>query len=175
VINKKIRKENAMKTWSILAGLAGLILAVGAGATLSAAPEAGSVHDGRPMRSLIAGQIGRLMTLRAELGVTAEQRDEIRKIVASHRSEIAEVAKPIVQKRRALREAVTAENPNEATIRAAANDLGKAIGDAAVLAAKVKPEVFSVLTPEQRKKVTDFRANADSAVDRFMRDMAAVQ
>lgn len=165
-----------MKSFRIGAcALVGL-LAIGSGAALYAQPGFGSGEDGpRPLKMFWSGQLGRLMTLRAELGVTSEQRAEIRKIVQSHKSEIVAVAKPIVEKRRALREAVTAENPIESTIRAAANDLGKAIGDAAVLAAKIKPEVFKVLTPEQQKKVAEFRADSESAVDRFMDDIAAVR
>jgi Spy/CpxP family protein refolding chaperone len=168
-------KEIAMKTWSIGAyALAGL-LAVGSGVGAYAAPGLGGEDGPHWLRTFMGGQLGRMMTLRAELGVTGEQRTEIRKIVESHRSEIAAVAKPIVEKRRALREAALAANSDEAAIRAAANDFGKAIGDAAVLAAKVKPEVFKVLTPEQRKKVTEFRAESDSAVDRFMHEMGAAQ
>jgi Spy/CpxP family protein refolding chaperone len=164
-----------MKAWSIGAyALAGL-LAVSSGVGAYAAPALGGSDDAHPLRTFMGGQIGRMMTLRAELGVTSEQRAEIRKIVASHRSEIAAVAKPIVAKRRALREATLAANPDEAAIRAAANDLGQSIGDAAVLAAKVKPEVFKVLTPEQQKKVEEFRTDSDSAVDRFMHEMGSVQ
>jgi Spy/CpxP family protein refolding chaperone len=165
-----------MKAWSIgVCALAGL-LAVGSGVGVYAAPGLGGGEDGvHPLRMFLGGQLGRMMTLRAELGVTGEQRAEIRKIVESHRSEIAAVVKPIVEKRRALREATLAANSDEAAIRAAANDLGKAIGDAAVLAAKVKPEVFKVLTPEQQKKVENFRADSDSTVDRFMHAMSAVQ
>jgi Spy/CpxP family protein refolding chaperone len=166
-----------MKAWTIGGCVLAGLLAVGSGVGVYAAPglSAGGDDGPHPLRMFLSGQLGRLMTLRAELGVTGEQQTEIRKIVESHRSEIAAVAKPIVEKRRALRDAVTAENPNEATIRAAANDLGKAIGDAAVLAAKVKPEVYRVLTPEQQKKVESFRADSDSAVDRFIHEMAALQ
>jgi Spy/CpxP family protein refolding chaperone len=112
------------------------------------------------------------MTLRSELDVTAEQRDAIRKIVQSHRSEIVEVAKPIVEKRRALRDATLAKEPNEAAIRTAANDLGKAIGDAAVLASKVKAEVAKVLTPEQMHRVEAFRGQSDSAIDGLLEKFA---
>jgi Spy/CpxP family protein refolding chaperone len=126
----------------------------------------------RPLRSFIQGQIGRLMTLRSELDVTAEQRDAIRKIVENHRSEIVAVAKPIVEKKRALRDATLAKEPSDTAIRSAANDLGKAIGDAAVLASKVKGEVAKVLTPEQIQKVEAFRDQSDSAVDGLIQKFA---
>ncbi len=164
-----------MKAWTIGTCLMAAVLAVGLGVCAYAAPAAGEGGEARPLRMLLSGQVGRLLELRSELGVTSEQREQIRGIVQSHRQEIAAVAKPIVAKRRALREATLAANPDEAAIRAAAGDLGKAIGDAAVLASKVKPEVFKVLTPEQHKKVEAFRADSESAVDRFMHEQAAVQ
>jgi Spy/CpxP family protein refolding chaperone len=128
--------------------------------------------EARPLRMFIQGQLGRLMTLRSELDVTSEQRGAIKKIVQSHRPEIVTVAKPIVEQRRALRDATLAKETNEAAIRAAANDLGKAIGDAAVLASKVKDEVGHVLTPEQMHKVEAFRLQSDNAVDGFIEKFA---
>jgi len=130
-------------------------------------------HDGaRPLRMFLQGQIGRMMTLRSELDVTSEQRDAIKKIVDGHRSEIVAVAKPIVEKRRALREATLAQEPNEEAIRTAANDLGKSIGDAAVLASKVKGEVAKVLTPDQIHKIKSFRQESESSVDSFIEKFA---
>ena len=128
--------------------------------------------EARPLRLFIQGQVGRLMTLRSELDVTSEQREAIQKIVQSHRSEIVAVAKPIVEKRRALRDATLAKESNEDAVRAAANDLGKAIGDAAVLASKVKGEVGKVLTPEQMHKIEEFRQVSDGAVDGFVEKFA---
>ena len=121
---------------------------------------------------LVSGQFGRLLTLRSELGITTEQREQIRGIVKSHRQEIAAVLKPVAEKRRALRDATLAENPNDAAIHAAANELGKAIGDAAVVGSKIKAEVHKVLTPEQREKITQFRQQSETAVDKFLEKLA---
>lgn len=139
----------------------------------AAAPQL-TTGDGeaRPLRMFMQGQLGRLMTLRSELDVTSEQREAIKTIVQSHRSEIVAVAKPIVEQRRALRDATLAKDSNEEAIRAAANRLGKAIGDAAVLASKVKGEVGTVLTPEQMRKVEEFRLHSDAAVDGFIEKFA---
>ncbi|MCC7476598.1 MAG: Spy/CpxP family protein refolding chaperone [Pirellulales bacterium] len=127
-----------------------------------------SMEAARPLRVFLQGQFGRLMTLRSELNVTDEQRESIRKIVESHRSEIAAVAKPIVEKRRALRDATLSKESNEQAIRAAANEMGKSIGDAAVLASKIKGEVAGVLTSEQIEKIESHRGEADAAVDKFL-------
>lgn len=147
------------------------LLVCGLGA--AAAPRM-MVGDGefRPLRLFLQGQMGRMMTLRSELDVTDEQRDAIKKIVVSHRSEIVAVAKPIVEKRRVLRDATLAKDSSDEAIRTAANDLGKSIGDAAVLASKVKGEVGKVLTPDQMLKIDSFRQESDVSVDSFLEKIA---
>lgn len=159
-----------MRTRIIAAVVVGLSMC-GLGA--AAAPRALSGDAaGHPLRMFLQGQVGRLMTLRSELDVTPEQRAAIQKIVVEHKSEIATVAKPIVANRRALRDATLAKDTNEAAIRTAANDLGKSIGDAAVLASKLKGEASKVLSPDQMKKIEVFRADSDTAVDGFLAKFA---
>jgi Spy/CpxP family protein refolding chaperone len=156
----------------VIAGLlSGCLLVCTMGAV--AAPRLGAGDGGmHPLRTFIQGQIGRLMTLRSDLDVTNEQREAIKKIVQGHKVEIIAVATPIVEKRRALRDATLAKTPDETAIRAAASDLGKAIGDAAVLASKVKGEVAKELTPEQQKKIEQFRLGSDQALDNFVKILA---
>jgi Spy/CpxP family protein refolding chaperone len=129
--------------------------------------------EGGPLRALMSGQVGRLLTLRSELDLTTEQKESIHKIVESHRQEIRDVIKPVVEKRRALRDATIATTPDEKAIRAAASDLGNALGNAAVLGSKIKAEVVTVLTPEQKQKVDEFRKHADAAVDHFFEETAS--
>lgn len=163
-----------MKIGTIGICLLAMVLAGGAGMTglAAAGPLGDDVPEARPLRMLVSGQFGRLLALRSELDATAEQRDKIRAILKSHKAEIASALRPVAEKRRALREATLAENANEATIRAAADELGKAIGDAAVVGSKIKAEVREVLTPEQRERVTQFRRQSESAVDKFLAEMA---
>src|SRR3954454_9683538 len=94
---------------------------------LGAAAAQKNLGDGAdcPLRTFFHGQIGRLMMLHSELDVTSDQREALHKIVQSHRTEIVAVAKPILDKRRALRDATLAKESNEDAIRSAANDLGK--------------------------------------------------
>jgi Spy/CpxP family protein refolding chaperone len=153
----------------ISAALVGGVAAAGQAAT-----GRGHSHgEGGPLRALMSGQFGRLLTLRSELDLTTEQKESIHKIVANHRQEIVTVMKPVAEKRRALREATIATNPDEKAIRAAASDLGNAMGDAAVLGSKIKAEVVTVLTPEQKQKVDEFRKHADAAVDHFFQETAS--
>jgi Spy/CpxP family protein refolding chaperone len=150
------------------------LLAGGAGVSGLAAngPLGDDVPEARPLRTLLSGQFGRLLALRSELDVTAEQRTQIREIVKNHRQELATLLKPVAEKRRALRDATLAENPNEAAIHAAAEELGKAIGDTAVVGGKIKAEVYNVLTSEQREKISEFRQQSETAVDKFLAEMA---
>lgn len=66
------------------------VLAGGAGVSGLAAsgPLGDDVPEARPLRMLVSGQFGRLLALRSELDVTAEQRTQIREIVKSHRQEL---------------------------------------------------------------------------------------
>jgi Spy/CpxP family protein refolding chaperone len=161
------------KRWIILSlltvltvgGLGGTVLGVAASQAVAANGEGG------PLRRLFTGQIGRWLTLKSELNLTADQRQQIRAIVQSHRAEIAAVLKPLVEKRRALRAATTGPTVNESAIRAAAADLTQSVGDAAVLAAKIKLEVRRVMTPHQLQQIDAFGQQSDSAVDQFIQDL----
>jgi Spy/CpxP family protein refolding chaperone len=153
---------------SVMAGLAACsLVAVAAPKLASHGGEGGS------LRTFIHERIAELVKLHGEVNLSSEQRENIHAVLKEHRSEIVSVVKPIAEKRRALREAVMAKNPDENAIRAAANDLGKAIGDAAVLASKVKPEIGKVLTSEQKEKIEEFRRQSDKAADEFIEKIAS--
>jgi Spy/CpxP family protein refolding chaperone len=157
--------------WALLAG-AGMLVG---GVTFQAvaaddgAQPAARKLAGTPLGKLITGRIGRLMVLRSELNLTDEQKAALRTTLKAHRREIAAAVRPLVEKRHALRDAVLADKSDE-EIRAAAADLGKAIGDAAVkgkkLHALLKDKVH--LTDEQVSKIKAFRAGNDAAVESFL-------
>ena len=162
-----------MKKLLILTMVAGGLLAAGVVSTAAekhapAADKAAHRARRRPLRRLMAARAGRAMTLWAELDVTDEQRRQIASILLSHKDEIANVAKPVVEKHRALRAAVKAEKLDEKAIRAAAQALGQALADAAVLAAKVRADVAQVLTAEQLELIEKFHLDRDMAVDKFL-------
>ncbi len=126
-------------------------------------------HSG--LAKLITGNIGRFLVLRSELGVTNDQKKKIVEIVKSHRDEIRPVVKTILEKRRALREAVVNKPGDETAIRSAATEMGKAIGDAAVLASKVVAQVKPVLTPQQIERIEKFRADTQKATTDWLDQM----
>ena len=167
-----------MKTSLIALTIAGsTMLAAGTASVPAAAAAPGArpalrrLADTRLGR-FITGQVGRMLVLRSRLNVTPEQREQIAGILKSHRQEIARALKPVVEKRRALREAVLAEKTDERKVRSAAEELGKAIGDAAIVAARIKSEARGVLTDEQVKVLAEFRADRDGAVDGFLKELA---
>ena len=116
-----------------------------------------------PLARLIMGNIGRLLVLRSELNISAEQRKKIAAEIKSHKDEIRPIAKEIFEKRMAIRDAVLNKAGDRQAIMAAANDLGKAIGDAAVLASKVIAKVKPVLTSEQQERIKNFRMANEKA------------
>jgi hypothetical protein len=156
-------------------GLAAASLLIG-GATVSvvAADDPTGTGAGRlfrdgPLANLIRGQVGRWMVLRSELHLSPEQKQQLRATLSSHKKEIAQTVDSVVVKRQALRDAVLAEKDEE-TIRAAAGDLGKVLGDAAVKASKLHHELKTKVqwTEEQAARLKAFRAESDAALMRFL-------
>jgi Spy/CpxP family protein refolding chaperone len=125
-----------------------------------------------PIGRMISGCIGRLLVLRSQMNVTEEQKAEIREVLATHRPAIAETVKSVRDKRVALRNAVLSGAADEGQIRADADELGKAIADAAVKASKLRNEIAPILTEEQRRLIASFFEENDAAVDKFLTDAA---
>lgn len=121
-----------------------------------------------PLGQLITGSIGRLMVLRSDLALTEVQRMQIRELVMQHRAEIAATVKSVRDSRTELRDTVLRGDADEATIKAAADKLGAAIGDAAVKAAKLRNDVAPILTDEQKTRIQEFLAEQDGAVDKLL-------
>ena len=159
-----------MRTRKLLVGIltGGLVLAGGvtlasslmAQDPVSSESSAGPGEcKGRPILNFIRKHFQRSWELRSKLDLSEDQKTRIRQTVAGHKTEIVGMVKEVSEKRQALRDAVLAETPDEASIRAAADELGKAIGDAAVKASKIAGEVRKDLTPEQMEKIRKFREN----------------
>lgn len=158
----------AMK-WMVSMGLVGALCVGLAGAQAAdMAPEASKALRDTPLGRLISGDIGRLMTLRSDANVTEEQRQKVRAVLTSHKAEIGAVAKDLVAKRRTLREAVRAETRDEAAIHKAGEDLGRSIGNAAVLGSKVRGELKPVFTDQQVELFKKFVGEHDASVDRWL-------
>jgi Spy/CpxP family protein refolding chaperone len=121
-----------------------------------------------PLGRLISGNVGRLLVLRSELNLSDAQRDQIRTVLVNHKAQLAGTVKSVHDKRVALRNAVLGGKADETQIRAAADDLGKTIAEAAVKASKLRAELAPILTEEQRQQIGQFLASSDAAVDKFL-------
>ena len=121
---------------------------------------------------LIRGQIERAIVLKEELKLTDEQRGELRAILVAHKAEFGPLAAEAVARKRALRDAVMAEQPDEATIRAEAAALGEVMGDIAVATAQVAGEARQVLTPEQVTLIQESMAQRAAAVDAWLAQLS---
>ncbi|MBE3072524.1 MAG: Spy/CpxP family protein refolding chaperone [Acidobacteria bacterium] len=100
-----------------------------------------------------------------QLDLTEAQRDAIKKIQESHRSEIQAIAEQEIPARRAVMDAT--ETGDETAIREASGKLGALMTEGAVLRGKIHTEIFGVLTPEQKEKAKKFRADAEQRMDQF--------
>jgi len=119
----------------------------------------------------VQGQIGRRMVLRSQLNVTAEQREQIRAIYESHRTELASAAASIVEQKRALRDAVTNADATDGDIRKAADQFGDTIGDAALVGRAIHREMQSVWTSEQQQLLDQYQGDKRDAVDTWLNEI----
>ena len=94
--------------------------------------------------------------------LTEAQKDQVKAIVESHRDEMRGLLDRQAQARRAL--AASAESGR--VDDAAANDVGAASASLALAEARMRAEVFQLLTPEQRAAV---QKHAQERAERFDR------
>lgn len=108
----------------------------------------------------------------ARLGLTADQRSEIRDVVAKHWSSgLGDAAKNARLARRDLRNAIHDPGADDASIRRAAHASAAAEEDLAVQRHATYVEAFSILTPQQRDTA---KALAERRAARRDRRFAAI-
>lgn len=131
-------------------------------------PFGGPHHPPGPLGRLFMGKMGRLMVLRSELNLTEDQHTQLKKIMLENRTAVGPELGKIALSMRGLRDAILADEPNEANIRKAADVHAHAVADAAVAISKVAQQGKKVLTDEQKGLVKKFFADNDAAMDKFM-------
>lgn len=157
--------------------IAVVVAAIGL-ATLGVAWAVGPQDGAECMRpaklaQMLRSRIAHMVVLRDELNVTEQQRSELRGIFQQHRDELRPAMVEVLQHKRALRGAVMAEQPDEALIRAEADALGDAIGDAAIVMSQVTGEAREVLSAEQLQMLQDAMTENREAVDEFIESAPA--
>lgn len=112
------------------------------------------------------GPGGALSVLR-QLDLTDDQRGQVRQVMQSHSDALKAIGERLREAHRAQNDAVTAETFDENAIRTKAADVASVMADAAVLNAKVHTEVFAILTPEQRTRAAEIKAERQARMERF--------
>jgi Spy/CpxP family protein refolding chaperone len=100
-----------------------------------------------------------------DAGLTSEQRDKVRAIVERHRAEgLADAAQHARDARREARRLMRNPATTETELREAWRRASNAGEQTAVLRQKMRAEILSVLTPEQREAMENrsFRRHARS-------------
>lgn len=136
-----------------------VVAVIGGGA---AAYKAHAARDERRPGRLFLGE--RL----AELGVTDEQKAEVKAILHKHQPTAEPLVKQFVAERRTLRDLIHAETVNEKAIRDQAAKVAAVGADLAVERARVAHEIRAVLTPEQIEKLKEMRVDIDTRIDRHL-------
>ncbi len=96
------------------------------------------------------------------LDLTDAQREQVKAIMESHRDEQKAIGDRTQAARKALHEAIAADAFDETAVRAKAAEIGAVEADAAVLQARIKSEIFAILTPEQVKKAKELRSQMEN-------------
>ena len=115
---------------------------------------------------------GRIAQRLAALGVTDQQKAEIKGILRKYQPTVGPMMRQLVEARRALRDTIHAETIDESAIRAQAAKIASFEADLAVQRAHVSHEVRAVLTPEQIQKLGELRVDVDARVDAFLSRVA---
>jgi protein CpxP len=91
------------------------------------------------------------------LDLTEAQQGQVKSIMESHQNEFRAAGEKIGAAREAMRTLLEAETIDESAIRAKSADVAAAEADIAILNAKVRSEIFAILTPEQLQKAKDLQ------------------
>ncbi len=87
------------------------------------------------------------------LDLTSEQQEAIREVRQSFREQLRLAFREVQATQRALRQQIHTEVFDETAIREAANDLGMAEAEVAVIRGLIVQEIRGLLTPEQREEI----------------------
>ena len=99
----------------------------------------------------------KIMRLVSQLDLTDKQSDEVREIFKSHMEQFIDVMWKIARAKRELSRGFDDDVADERAIRAAADRLGDAISQAAVLRSDLPRQISEVLTPEQMEQLKDLQ------------------
>lgn len=100
------------------------------------------------------------------LNLTEGQREQVRQLTQQHRQETRTLMERLRAARQAHRQALEALPVDEGRIRAAAQELAAAQTDAALARARLRSDVYALLTPDQQAQVETLKAERDARLER---------
>lgn len=104
----------------------------------------------------------RLQKIFADTPLSADQKKQIRAVFKAHRTEVHDVRDKLAAAQRALVEASKSGGPDTEAARRAADRVGEASRDRALLRARLESEIRPILTPEQQKRLDAAKAKRRS-------------
>lgn len=108
------------------------------------------------------GMMGGPMFPLPRLGLSETQMDQVKDVMQRHRPEMEAAGQKLKVAHDAQQKAVMAIPADENGIRASAEALAAATTDAGLLRARVRNEVWALLTPEQQTKAKQLEAERAS-------------
>ena len=135
------------------------VMTLGTGLVVAGGPGfggPGEYHMGRFGRRGAHGILGRMARVLHQLDLSDQQRTQVRAILDSARPEFQNHMQAMRNRREQLRGAQPGQL-DEAAVRAIAQQQGQEMAEMIVLGEKVRSQVYSVLTPEQKQKLADIR------------------
>jgi Spy/CpxP family protein refolding chaperone len=136
-----------------LAGAAVILAgtAFGQATTATPATPGTAMTPGAPMPQTSASE--RMAShLTRQLGLTDAQSQQVKQIMDSKQDKMAAARTAMMTSRESLRKASQATPLDEASIRSAAQALGQAEGDNALIQAQLHAQIVQILTDEQKQK-----------------------
>ena len=140
-----------------LAGMAVLVLAAAV-----AFAHGGRHGGGEGIPGMYSGKV------LDRLGVTAEQKTQIREVLGKYRPATEPAVRQLVAERRALRKMIQGGAADEAAIRGQAAKAAALESDLAVMRARASKEVRTLLTAEQLARLGEIQAEREQKADRVM-------
>ena len=104
----------------------------------------------------------------AELGLSEDQKQQIKEIVKAHKPAIQPLRKQFILERRALRDLIQSESWTEAAIKAQVEKVSAIAAEMTVQRAQVYREVRPILTAEQIQKFMELQKARDLRMDDFI-------
>ena len=154
-----------VRTLAAVAAVAGLLagsVAYGQGPGNGGRGRGGPGRFGGP--SLFGGRGGGALLDLGRLNLTDAQRQQVQQIRERSREAMTALRDRMRQAATAEREAIQALPVDEGRIRAASQALAEVSADVAVQTARIRSEIWSVLTPKQQAEVTKRRTQVQERV-----------